>query len=1311
MRHHGPIGLAISCLALIAFVPTAEAELSICTPGTTAGKCETPQGVAVDNETGRLYVADRGNNRIDVFESDGTFVMAFGWGVDTGASEFQTCTTASTCNPGIAGSGAGQFSSPSWIAVDNDTTSPSQHDVYVGTDSFRVQKFSPAGEFIEALGEKGKGPCQFERQSDPIAVGPKGNLYIADSYVEGAPNFRSRIVVFDSAGNCLAGEEIDPLFEGQQQTIRSFAVDSKGNFYVTVEGDGGALRKYESSGAFLYQLENFETNGLAVDASDNVFARQRGESVVPPTTIINLFTKYSPSGATLQRFRYAPGSIPGLPSLAAHSSPDGDFYAGDGAGSAVTEVKYLSLPPAGPVLFPAPCKVKPSTLGNTKATLLAEVNPEGKATTFHFQYVDQKSFEDEGGFESPNTVETPESASIGSDFELHEASAQTGVLVPETKYRCRVIATNADASVTGEAGSFTTLEPLEIGDTTVSSVGTEAATLNATVNPLGIPTTGYFEYVEEATYLKDIAELGPDHGFDHASKAPNVDEGEEPIDYGAAESFKLGSALLTGLKPGTSYRFRIVATDSLIAPDPPPNEVIGPTESFRAFNPGTEGLPDDRAYEMVSPAQKNSAEVAVPGNAGGFTEPRTIRIQAGATSGEAVTYTSWTSFGDAEGAPATNQYLSKRSEGGWETENISPFGFLLNAIAPPFTGFTPDLRFGAMKMNEPALTPDCAEGSANLYLRDNEGGTLSCLTPTPNSPSSENCFTFAGASEDGSRAFFASNVPYAGAPAGEGWSLYEWSTAEGLRAASVLPGESEPVAPSERTVFGTPVIGGLSANCQTGLSTMRHVVSADGSRAIWTYAGDEYKVDKKDKEPCEPAQLEAECEIVEEPLLVRVGGSETIQLDKVQSGGGKPGNGVFWAASADGSVIYFTDENRLISGSKSEPGEPDLYRYEFGKAAPLTNLTKGSMPGDVQGVVGASEDGSHVYFVAAAALSGEEENDAGQKAKEGANNLYLHHEGKTSFIATLGSEDFTVWSEQPQSLYARVSPDGRHLAFLSFEAKALVGYDNTLAEETITGGQHCDWDPVDKKFTGSPLCAQAFVYDAEANELTCASCNPSGSRPLGPTLLPGWTNVYEGPRYLSEDGSRVFFETYDALLPSDQNLKRDVYQFELAGKGTCSSESPSFDPVSGGCHSIISGGKSTDESYLVDASANGRDVFFSTRRSLVGWDTNEDYDVYDAREGGGFPEPPPPSPICEGEGCLSPVPTPPSTSSPATPRWQGPGNVRELCPKGKANRKGRCVSPRPRCARGKVRRKARCVKPGRKGKPQRKRASHEWTAA
>ncbi len=1408
------ISLALAATALALLAPQAAADKVISEPGQGAGQTEKPQGLALDSETSRLYAADEGNNRIDVFASDGSFAFAFGWGVDTGASQLQGCTTASKCAAGTAGSGAGQFNKPPWVAVDNDPLSPSHHDVYVGSDNLRIQKFDPSGAFLLAFGydvvaqgpndsaneekqaltvkasggtfklkfedpfsgggtketaplpfnasaaevaaalnslstigglggsvavsgdgseanpyligfqgslagddvpaiatdgtsltgspsiavkeqarggglevcednvgeacKRGSaqpgGECEISKSSDPIAVGPGGDLYVADSYEKGGDDF-SRVIVFDSTGECI-DEQV--LFEEENRSIRNFTVDSAGNCYVTVAGGGGVIRKYDcSNGALLIEYGGVETEGIALDGAGNLFGKQRGAQVTK-SGFAFFFAEYSPGGALLRRFGYVPTGTLLVPGLAVYESPDGDLYASTGAG-----VRHLSVPPPGPVVLPEACKVKDGAPGSTNAILQAEVNPEGKASGFRFEYLTQKQLEDEGGFFNPQ--KSPEVPLPGAaDFELHEAAAKLTGLTPETTYHCRVVAKNADGeSLPGELGSFKTKEGFEFGSAWASEVGDTSATLNAEGNPLGSVTKGLIEYIEDAKYQES--------GFAEALKTP------EELEYGAGEAMVLRSIALSALAPGTLYHYRLRANNGT-----PPEGIVCPAQkpscpelerTFRTYSPEEPVGFDERGYELVSPGEKNSAEVAVPGVAGGTTEPRVRRIQASAGSGEAVTYTSWTSFGEAQGAPGVSQYLSKRAAAGWGTENISPPGILFLPVVPPFNGFSADLRFGAAKVSEPSLAEGCPESYENFYLRDNQSGALQCLTPeAPNSPVGfKVCFTYAGASEDGSRAFFSAPVPYAGAPTGTGSSLYEWSVEEGLQVTSILP-NGEAATPNGNTAFGA----GGDVNCQWGQTTLRHAVSADGSRAFWTYAGDKYKVHKDTKAQCAPADPDPKCEVVLDPLFVRVNGSETIELDKVQSGVGslvKSGKGVFRAASRDGSVVYFTSENRLVAGSNTIPGEEDLYRYEFGQAAPLTNLTTpGSVVGDVQGVLGASDDGSHVYFVAHAVLS-EEENEAGQKAEEGKDNLYLFHGGKTSFIATLAAElDANSWSSLPGQLTARVSPDGKHLALLSIEAEKLAGYDNTIAS-----GQHCQWNPTFNKLIGSPLCPQAFVYDVETEELTCASCNPSGSRPLGPAFLPAWTNVYEGPRYLSEDGSRLFFETFDALLPADENEKRDVYELELEGNGTCDAANPNFDPAAGGCHFLITSGKSEDESYLVDASSDGRDVFFSTRSQLAGWDVNEDYDVYDYREGGGFPEPPPPPPVCGGEDCKQALPSTPLVGpAPGTASFEGQGNVsaggRPRCPKGKVRRRGRCIKPRKRG--GKPRRKA--AKQGRK---------------
>lgn len=1232
-------------LALIVVPSAASADGTICGPGSKAGQCESPQGIATDFETGRLYVADQGNNRIDAFEPNGAFLFAFGWGVDSGASKLEVCTAASTCQAGIAGSGAGQFDHPTSVAVDNNAASASHHDLYVGIDNFHLQKFEPNGTFLKSFGAQGKGECQISNESgqieaDQIGVGPSGDVYLADVYRIGtlaSEGFVNRVERFDPAGNCL-GEVT--LFQAVS-VIGGFAVDSSGNVYVFVTGKG-AIFKYDGSGALVKQFELLETSGLAIDGSDHLFARQRGDRVATPG-LDSFFTEYDPSGAIVRRFGYAEGALYGSPRIAIYPSTGGDLFVSEEtfreSKPIPDEVRYLSFPPPGPVIFPEACKLKEN--GNTKATLLAEVNPEGKATTAHFEYLTEADYQANGNsFSGANPASlTPESESIGSDFTLHAALGEASV-EPETEYRCRVVATNADApaGVKGQEGSLTSLPPLEIGATTVSDVGPEEATLNAQVNPLGIETTGYFEYVEDSVYRQDAEELGPGHGFDHATKVPNP-PAEEAIDFGAGKGFKVGSATVKGLKPGTAYRYRIVATNPFFEENGEVG-VLGPARFFRTFGALTGSLPDDRAWELVSPAQKNSAEVGAPGNRAGLAELRRTLFQAGAPDGEAVTYTSWTSFGEAEGASWASQYLSRRTAGGWATENISPFGTVNNLTWPPYVGFSADLRFGSFKTTQPSLTADCRNSAPagvfpeNLYLRDNQTGELRCLDPdVSGGPEGTACLIYAGSSNDGSLTFLA------GTPEGGEaftYSLYESSAANGPQLVSVLP-DGEPAPATAATSFGrltnndNPIRNGLET-CQVGQTILRHVVSEDGSRAFWTYAPE----DKK-----EPSRL-----------FVRVDGNETLQLDAHQSGAGtEAGEGAFAAASADGSVAYFTDVKKLVSGAHPEKGAADLYRYELGQPTPLSDLTKGPGPGEVKGVVGTSDDGSYVYFVAGAALSGTEANEAGQKAVEGANNLYLFHEGETRFIGRLAGADDNDWTAVPRELSARVTPDGRHLAFSSVEGESLAGYDNTIAS-----GEHCHYVRSGNEksvLTGGPLCSQVFLYDAESGKLTCASCNPSGSRPLGPAVLPAWANPLEGPRYLSNDGQRLFFSSFDRLSPADENDKLDIYEFEHAGTGGCTAEAPAYDSTSGGCHFLISSGKSGDESFLIDASADGRDVFFSTRDSLVGWDVDENFDIYDARAGGGFPEPQAEH-ICQGEGCLTSAARPPAFVSP--PRFEGAGN-------------------------------------------------------
>jgi DNA-binding beta-propeller fold protein YncE len=1252
-----PAALAVVVLSLLAFVPSALASKVISEAGKGAGQTRGPNGVAVDFETGGLYVADTKNNRVDVFSPTGAFERAFGWGVKDGEGKFEVCTTS--CREGLSGSGAGEFDEPTGIAVDNSPSSSSRHDVYVvDSANSRIEKFTPEGEFKLAFGSAGEGEGQFSRVASIaglsnffVGVGPGGTVYVLDSLKAGS-EFEQRLQKFEPSGTVIAPQHV--LYKDIFSAF-SLAVDSTGDFYVNA---GFNIRKYDAGGGFVREIQNafegtFEgapaisVEAIAVGAEDNLFTVSAGISSGASVM------EFDSAGNRLRRFGY--GSVRYV-AKAIVPSPEprtGGIYVGEAFNGDISEesegrgsrVVQVDLGPAGPVVFPAPCNASP--LGSVKATLNAEVNPEGKVTTVHFQYITDADFVANGdSFSGAHpTTSTAESGSVGSDFTLHKASAEAR-LEPETKYHCRAVATNADApaGIDGEEGAFLSKEPFEFLEISAGGVGIETATLNATVNPFGASTSGYFEYVDDATYEKDVAELGPGHGFDHAGRAP---DGPEELDFGASEEPKVVSAPVSGLLPGTLYHFRIRVDDHLSTV--PPRS--GPEGSFRTFA-SFAGLPDGRAWELVSPAQKNGAEVAVPRPAGGLTNPEIfVPINAAAGSGEAVTYTSWTSFGSPEGAQVASQYLSKRTASGWGTENISPFASAKHPLSLPYRGFTSDLRFGAFVTSEPPLTSEAQVGFENLYLRDNQTGVLDTLTieepQVVSGPFNGFCSGYAGASADGTHAIFSGRGAMAGAPIGAGFSLYEWSVAKGLSLVSVLPdGElALPVKVSEAPREGTG-FGAVGGSCSMDQAPVRHTISEDGSTIFWTYGG-KYKG-------------------AEHPLFARLDGAETVQLDakpEVSPGKGPFGEGKFWAATGDGSMAFFTAPGKL---TKDAGAVGQFYRYDT-RSRSLIDLTPGETAPQIEGVIGASEDGAYTYFVAAGALTGEQESATHQKALQGANNLYVWHEGEgVRFIARLSALDQFDWSTAPEQLTARLTPDGRHLAFLSIEAEALSGNDNTI----VSGG-HCKPSRENNTLAGDPHCPEVYLYDAEAAVLTCASCNPSGSRPIGPATLPAWSNPYEGPRYLSDDGSRVFFESRDVLSAADQNNRRDVYEFERPGAGSCTSDSPAFDAASGGCIFLISSGKSTDETFFIDASADGRDVFFSTRQPLTGWDTNENYDVYDARVGGGFAEP---STVasCEGEACKPPPIASPSVIAPATLSFQGQGNAVQTPVKSKP------VKPRPK---------------------------------
>jgi hypothetical protein len=656
-------------------------------------------------------------------------------------------------------------------------------------------------------------------------------------------------------------------------------------------------------------------------------------------------------------------------------------------------------------------------------------------------------------------------------------------------------------------------------------------------------------------------------------------------------------------------------------------------------------LPDCRAYEMVTPQLKGSGEPE-PISGGETEEARDIGPlhstalypANGARAGFDGTRMAWVSE-PVPGARAPGiSYLATRQAAGWTSEDLvppmSPFNDLLCPLLMGVSGWSADLAksvldlpagppsgfFGEEECGypEPRLVPSEPDHLRNLFVRDNLTGAHQLINvtpagvawPQPEEPSQRYWpASFLAGSDDLEHVVFEEELALTDdAPIGYrgGDELYEWTAGE-VRLVTILP-DGTPVhgslAGATRNYAAESEPAGVSDKA-INIAQFRHAISADGSRIFFEAQGG---------------------------LYMREDGTETVQVDASQ-GPGPDGGGRFMVASADGSRVFFTSENQLTADSTATFGQPDLYEYETGTGE-LTDLTVSSPePAGVLGVSGASEDGSRLYFVALGALTNAP-NSSGDAATAGAPNLYLIQDGATTFVATLDpGTDACDWTASARcagdvdvsGLTARVSSNGAFVGFNS--TRSLTGYDNTDAN------------------TGEPDI-EIFLYDAEAGQLSCASCHPLGGRPTAGAAIhwpanPGkngnWDNAY--PQRNVSDNGQVFFETADALLPRDENGRRDVYEF------------------ADGELYLISTGTHGVSSHFLDATPDGSNVFFSTAQRLLPRDTDSVYDYYDARVGGGFAEPIARE-ACGAGPCRGPATPSSSVPLPGTSSFAGPGNQR-----------------------------------------------------
>jgi len=1234
--------------------------------GTTAYPFADPAGVAVDG-SGGIWVTDPGTGAVDRFGPTGSFA---------GKTEGAPFTLGGAYLESAAWDGA---AGPAGELLVSDS----------GEDD--LWGLGPGGAYSGNDLNLGIGGCCYIRvAADGSGTATDGDIYVFTR--QQAPSVRrftaagapAEYTAGSAAGtNVLTGADTaSGSFGGPNQsaTKGAIAVDAAGRLYVA-DGEHHVVDVFEPSGEIDEALTITEAGGRPLGEVNAVaIDPTNGDILVadPTSKVVDIF---GPSGTFLSAISEAAGPFGQIRGLAV--GPTGDVYVADGETHAVDVF--------GPgAVVPDVTAATVSNLTDNSATLNGTVDPDGVAlTACRFEYVTEAAFQATGFTDLSSGGEvgcTPAVAAIPVDSSPHAVHADVSGLRQGVVYRYRLVAANANGT---NRSSPAATPQMILGESTLGVTATSAE-LQALIDPSGVPTAYHFEYLTESDYLANGSSF---LGLNAPTLTPVPD-----ASAGSGIAAVPVSRVVLGLDPSTAYVFRVVAASSI-------GTVHGAARAFTT-EPALSGppLPDGRAWELVSPPQKFGAVIASRPPLGQFSA-----IQA-AADGSGLAYAANAPIESApDGYAGEPQILSTRGPDGWTSRNISiphqstpggptgasfetkifspdfetsvlqPFGLFnpsISAEASEQTAYLQTLGSCTVACYRPLVTG--APGFANVPPGTGFGEEANCEQPISNRATLSVCGPrLVGATPSLDHiALMATGALVPGAPVGHlsagsiiRGSLYEW-TGGNLALVSVLPpdesGEELPAEPGTSALGSTPV-----AEAVVPLSA-KGAISIDGSRVFWTYQGGPGLggLMMRDIPAAKTIRLDAA-----EPACVAAA--------ECQSGGG-----VFQSATPDGSTVYFTDANRLTADSGATVGKADLYRCEIretaaGPECELTDLTPagpGGAAADVQGAIfGTSSDGSSVYFVANGILApgaADGRCTVGSTPPAGATcNLYLSHGGTTRLLAVLSAEDANDWTATADSPPVRVSPDGDYVAFMA--QRPLTGYDNRDA------------------VTGLPD-AEVYIYSAAEGAVRCASCNPTGARPHGvdfyqlllaaggrdvwpravAAVLPGNERFesnapsFYQPRYLSNSG-RLFFNSVDSLVPSDSNGTADVYQYEPAEVGSCTTTAPTFGAASHGCVSLISSGTSGEESGFLDASESGDDVFFLTRARLVPADVDSSLDVYDARVGGGEAETVKPV-ECSGDACQQPA-VPPNDSTPGSLTFSGAGNVVE-CSKGKVKKSGKCVA-------------------------------------